>query len=212
MKHIHEGKDKLILIFDLGNVLIPFSWDCAINRFSEKLGRSIDEIRKTFKEADYLILFYEYSTGRISTERFVDKLNELLESDLPLEIVANIWCSIFGYDREMICLLQQVSRKYRTFILSDTDALHWNYLNEIYCLEDIVAGSILSFRYGNIKSDSGAFEKILSSYRLNPEQILFIDDMEKNLRAAERAGVNKIILHSSYTETVKALRIFGVDV
>ena len=212
MTHHAAGHDKpLTLLFDLGNVLFPFDWDVAVKGFSEMLKRSKAETWKTFKEADYSILFYEFGTGRMSTERFVNKLNELLGSNLSLEVIASKWCSIFREDKKMMGLLRKVSRRYRTFILSDTDALHWNYLDEIHGLEDTITGAILSFRYGNMKSDPGAFEKIIRAYRFDPATTCFVDDLEKNIHAAEKAGIHGI-LHRSYAETVEALKKFGVEI
>jgi len=211
MEPFKQNREKpVVIIFDLGNVLFPFDWDIAISGFAETLRISEDRMREIAKNPDYSILFYEFGTGRMSTERFVKKLNELLGGSLSMESVSRIWCSIFREDRKMTTLLKRLSKKYRTFILSDTDELHWNHLQEIHGLEETVTGTILSFRTGSMKSDPGAFEKMVALYRFDPGRTCFIDDLEKNIRAAENVGI-KGILHKSYDKTVEALRSWGVE-
>jgi putative hydrolase of the HAD superfamily len=199
------------ILFDLGNVLFSFDYDRAITGFAEKLERPKKVIGQIFKDPDYAILFYEFGTGRMSPERFVKKLNEFFGSSLSLETMSRIWCSIFREDKRMTALLRKLSKDYRTFIVSDTDILHWSHLQETHNLEDMVTGAILSFRTGSMKADPGAFDRIVQRYRFSPALTCFIDDVEKNIRAAEGAGIRGI-LHRSYEETLKALGGLGVEI
>lgn len=210
-KSVTDHRKPEVLLFDLGNVLFPFDWAPAIEGFAQILDRPAIELTSAFRHADYAILFYEFGTGRISAERFVRKLNEHLECNLSMETIANIWCSIFREDRKMTALVFRLARRYRTFIVSDTDAFHWNYLDEIHGLEERITGAILSFRYGNMKADPGAFAKIIRDYRFNPKQTWFIDDLEKNIKAANNAGLNTI-LHTSYEATLQSLKKQGIEI
>ena len=45
----------------------------------------------------------------------------------------------------MTGLLKRLRNRYRTYILSDTDILHWAYLQERFGVEDWAGGAILSF-------------------------------------------------------------------
>jgi glucose-1-phosphatase len=197
------------VLFDLGNVLFPFDWNRAIQKFGEKLGRDPVALKASFSSPDYSILFYEFGTGRISVPRFYAGMNELLSSCLTGEEIRHPWCSIFTEDREMTGLLKALSLKYRVFIVSDTDTLHWEYLDGLHGLEALIRGAILSFRRGMMKTDKGCFEGIIKDYRLDPANTVFIDDLEKNTKAAESAGV-KGIIHRTHESTVQELRAMGV--
>jgi putative hydrolase of the HAD superfamily len=198
------------LLFDLGNVLFPFDWDIAIKGFSGELGLPEPEIAKMARSPDYAILFYEFGTGRISAGRFTDRLNALFESRMDAETVSAVWCSIFREDKAMTGLLKKLSKKYRTFILSDTDALHWDHLQKNFHLEGMVRGTILSFRRGSMKSDPGAFRKIVADYKFRPGMTVLIDDLEKNVKSAEATGMHGV-LHRSHGQTVLKLKSLGVE-
>jgi putative hydrolase of the HAD superfamily len=197
------------ILFDLGNVLFPFDWDVGINGFASELNRHPFEIRQICSQPDYSIMFYEFGTGRISSERFAKRLNEAFNSQLDMDTINTIWCSIFREDKKMTKLLKKLSRKYKTFILSDTDILHWNFIQSKFHLEEIVRGTILSFRRGSMKADPDAFEKIISDYKFSPQKTVFIDDIERNIRAAQNAGIQGI-LHTAFSSTVKELKYMGV--
>jgi len=198
-------------LFDLGNVLIPFKWDPAIAGFARKLKRDPEEIRQTLSQPEYHHLFNEFCTGQISPHRFVVRINTLLRTEFELPVLTEIWCSIFKEDKQMMRLLRNLSRQHRTFIISDTDLLHWTSLDSRYELERIVNAAILSFRIGRLKAEKGAFKKLIQEFAWVPEQCVFIDDLEKNTMAAAKAGI-RTILHRSYEDTVKQLSEWGIAI
>lgn len=197
------------VLFDLGNVLFPFDWNRAIGKFAVRLNRDPVALKASFSSPDYSILFYEFGTGRISVPRFFAGMNELLSSCLTGEEIREAWCSIFHEDHEMTGLLKALCPKYRVFIVSDTDTLHWEYLDNIHGLEALIRGAILSFRRGMMKTDKGCFEGIIKDYRLDPAKTVFIDDLEKNTRAAQSAGIRGIV-HRNHGATVQELQAMGV--
>jgi putative hydrolase of the HAD superfamily len=199
------------LIFDLGNVLFPFSWSTAQSAFSKCTGIDFDTIARKMKSADYAILFHEFGTGLIGSERFIAELNEEFGSNMSFDEAASIWCSIFTPDAAMLTMFRKLCTHYRTFILSDTDPLHWSFIDERWFLEEAATGVILSHRFGQMKADRGAFEKIIREYRFIPDKTIFIDDLQKNIDAASDAGINSI-LHKSYKETRSSLQKYGVTI
>ncbi|MFH0921954.1 MAG: HAD family hydrolase [Fibrobacterota bacterium] len=138
-------------------------------------------------------------------------MNTLLDAELEPEIIARIWCSIFQEDERMTALLRRLKGRYRTFILSDTDPLHWDWLNRNYGVEEWATGNILSFRQVRMKADPGAFAEIIRSFCLPAANTVFVDDLEKNIAAAEAAGLRGV-LHKGYEETLKSLEANGVMV
>jgi putative hydrolase of the HAD superfamily len=197
------------ILFDLGNVLFPFDWEIAVRGFAAKLSRDPADVRRALSHPDYAILFYEFGTGRISVDRFHRRINEVLRAEMDLEGLTGIWCSIFREDRGMLEMLKSLAKGRRVFILSDTDILHWSFLNERYGLEGLIRGAVLSFRRGCIKTDKGTFENIVRDYRLDPERTVFIDDLEKNVRLAEGAGMRGVI-HRGFQQTRAELAKLGV--
>jgi HAD superfamily hydrolase (TIGR01509 family) len=61
-----------------------------------------------------------------------------------------------------------------------------------------------------MKSDPGAFRKIVADYKFRPDTTVLIDDLEKNVKSAEAAGMHGV-LHRSHGQTVQKLKSLGVE-
>ena len=59
-------------------------------------------------------------------------------------------------------------------------------------IESRLAGSIISGDIGIRKPDRGIYEQLLRTCNSSPDQLVFIDDREKNVRAASALGIRAI--------------------
>ena len=77
---------------------------------------------------------------------------------------------------------------YHTYVLSNACNRFYGYFPRFYDLNTF-EGVVVSSDVKMIKPNPAIYEYILKAYNLNPEECLFIDDMEANIEAAERAGM-----------------------
>jgi putative hydrolase of the HAD superfamily len=63
---------------------------------------------------------------------------------------------------------------------------------------------IFSYETSYVKSNPKTFPFILQQIAKKPEECIFIDDKQKNIDRAEKAGI-KGIVHTSTKETIKQL-------
>ncbi|MBQ1534230.1 MAG: HAD-IA family hydrolase, partial [Erysipelotrichaceae bacterium] len=68
-------------------------------------------------------------------------------------------------------------------------------------------GTVVSALERCIKPDPKIYEILLNRYRLNPEECLFIDDMEENILTAERLGMGIYLFDGN----VERLRRFVLE-
>ena len=107
--------------------------------------------------------------------------------------------------RTRIELLKQLGKKYRLFLLSNTNSVHTeyytNYLKREYNLQFPVLFEkvFYSHEVGMRKPDREIFEYVLSNKRMLPSETLFIDDTEINTDVASDAGMMAIYLPNGYT-------------
>ena len=66
------------------------------------------------------------------------------------------------------------------------------YMSEVFGYADVFDGEFYSCRLGAMKPDVGYFHAILKSLPFAPEQLLFIDDRERNVAAARSDGINGV--------------------
>ena len=78
------------------------------------------------------------------------------------------------------------------------------YMSEVFGYADVFDGEFYSCRLGAMKPDTGYFYSILESLPILPEQLLFIDDRERNVAAAQSVGIHGV--EYDMGEGVEALR------
>jgi len=69
----------------------------------------------------------------------------------------------------------------------------------------------LSFKVKAMKPEQKIFQDILRKLQVSPERCVYIDDIEKYIRAAERIGM-KGILYKKYNQLVKKLCELGIKI
>jgi HAD superfamily hydrolase (TIGR01509 family) len=156
---------------DVAELLIPF--------IAEKSG-SIDEevIQSTYLEA---------SLGNISPDEFWGKV------DVP-SALEDEFLSRHTLNPGVTELLSEAKRKDISVWCLSNDVGRWsekirNNLN----VEEFLRGSVISSDVGIRKPDKGIYEALIQSSGFKIEDILFVDDREKNVVAARELGIETIM-------------------
>jgi len=192
------------IIFDLGGVLLDIDYQRSIDAF-KTLGFS--NIEETFNKEYLSGFFEEMEKGSISPEDFRHKIRQILNKTLDDNTIDRAWNAILiGFKPERIELLKQLKHKYRTFLLSNTNIIHYYHYNQLLFKHTGVRNiSILfekdyySHEIGVRKPDETAYKIILDNHKLNPAETLFIDDAAINLEGAAKLGINTIQVSESFT-------------
>jgi len=187
------------IIFDLGGVLLNIDYHRTINAF-KALGLS--DFNDFYNQAAQIKLFDHFDRGDISAGEFRDALRRI--SGLPLsdEQIDSAWnAMLLDFPDRRIKLLESVRKNYRTFLLSNTNTIHYraymSYLKNRFGFSDLGAlfeKQYLSYEMGMRKPDSEAFELILSGNNLQASETLFIDDSYQHVKGAADAGLPAVYL------------------
>ncbi|MCX7887370.1 MAG: HAD family phosphatase [Verrucomicrobiae bacterium] len=197
------------VIFDLGNVLLPFNWDLAADRFCARTGcsrRELDEYIATTPFAR------ELSLGRMSKEAFYRQLSRDFSFDGTYEEFASIWSEIFTPDEEMIRLAERLRGRHRRFLLSNTNPIHMDYIFAHYPFVRGFDGLVLSHEVGLLKPDRRIFELIRDRFALDPAGTVFIDDIAEHVEAAKTVGFHGIIHRDAKTTEAELTRLGVVPI
>jgi len=108
--------------------------------------------------------------------------------------------------------VQELSRKYRVFLLSNTNAFHVEYYNDmlnrdfgIQNLDHLMEKAFYSNELGCRKPDKEIYLKVLEQAGIKAEETLFIDDNEENVKVAEELGIRAVKVDAEYS----VIEIFG---
>ncbi|PLX09038.1 MAG: HAD family phosphatase [Marinilabiliales bacterium] len=187
------------IIFDLGNVLLDIDTDLSKEAFRKYNLKDFDKLYTLAAQSE---IFDRLEVGSISPKDFYTEFRELTNSNLNDKIICNCWNAlIIDYTKERIELLQNLRKKFRTFILSNTNIIHYeSYTNllknkyNVNGLESLVEKAYFSHEKGLKKPDERFYKLILEENNLNPEETLFIDDNKTNIEAAKRLNIMTIYL------------------
>ncbi len=171
------------LVFDLGGVIVPHDNDVLYARLASRCtaADALERIRDGSLDD-------RYGTGEQSIptlhRRFVDELGY----DGDWDTFARQWCSHLGIDDAMLDLVGRLARSNRVMLFSNTNQVHWDFLD---ALSGGVLGQLeahLSYDIGAVKPDLVAFALVAERAGIAPARSLFIDDRMDNVEAARRAG------------------------
>lgn len=196
------------LYFDLGNVLVHFSYDLGCQRLAEWSPHSAEAIRQlTFGGS----LQLDFESGRIDAAGYAQGIREQISIKLPDSVILEMTSAIFWPNWEMLPLLAALQRSGQKLgILSNTCSAHWNFVTHRYrFLNDLFLWPILSYEVGAMKPDAEIYRVARQRADCPPERIFFVDDRPENVAAAREMGWQAVLFHSARS-TAQSLRDLGV--
>ena len=89
----------------------------------------------------------------------------------------------------MLELIKELKEKgYGIYLLSNASSRQHIYWERMSC-HKYFNGTLISADVKMAKPDPGIYRLLFSTFSLKPEECFFIDDSEKNIQAAEEAGM-----------------------
>jgi putative hydrolase of the HAD superfamily len=191
----------------MGNVILPFDVGVFLGHISKYSSMNNQELKKTASLLDELIK--SFCKGKISSKKYFRSMKKIFQADLKFGEFKKIYCDIFSLDSSVLETLSQLKGKNKLILLSNTDTLHFNFIKKRYPEIFIFDEYILSYKTGSVKPEQQIFKIALEKAGHKPEAIVFIDDMEENIRAAEELGMQTIHFDSKKDLEVE-LKKFGI--
>jgi putative hydrolase of the HAD superfamily len=174
------------IVFDLGNVLIPFDhslWVKNFNKISEGIG---DKFYQKFKE-NYNI-HRDYESGKISDEELLEIGLSWLDNKVSKEQFLDIFSNIFTFNKNVIDLLPKLKQKYKLVLLSNTSGIHKKYGWEKYSFIENFDKLILSHEVGAVKPEEKIYRAVENYTKEKSETHIFIDDILEYVIGAKKIG------------------------
>ncbi len=180
------------LLFDQGGVIVDIERD-----------RCLEELRRLGMEAPERFVglykqdgpFFALENGDITLDEFHDELRPLMPSGVTNEQMDYAFSSfIVGIPLHRLQALRQLRKRYKTYILSNTNPLMFegviarNFAQEGLDVNAYFDGVTVSYLAHSNKPDRKIFDYAIATMGIVPEETLFFDDGQENLDAASRLG------------------------
>jgi putative hydrolase of the HAD superfamily len=178
------------ILFDLGNVIVPFDFKRAYARLGPLCSCPVNEISPRLRSTD---LVRRFETGQIAAEPFVAELSALLGLKIGYNEFCDLWTSIFLEDTLVPePLVAGLKRRHRLLVLSNTNPIHFSMLKERYPLLGHFDDFVLSYEAGGVKPEAEIYRKAIERAGCRPEECFFIDDIAINVDAARDNGMDAV--------------------
>ncbi|MEC3879076.1 HAD family hydrolase [Parapedobacter sp. 10938] len=188
------------IILDYGNVLFDIDFSKLRQSFID-LG--ISDVDAFYGHRAQHALFDAFDKGIITAAQFRDELrNATNNSALSDETIDTAWNSLLiGVRPHHHELLHRLKTQYRTFLLSNNNEIHYQWIMGYLSREFGLAGNESFFEkdyYSHLmrmrKPDEEIFKFVLDTHMLNPAETLFVDDSPQHIETARKLGLQAHLL------------------
>ncbi|HEY8783261.1 MAG TPA: HAD family phosphatase [Mucilaginibacter sp.] len=188
------------IIFDYGNVI--FSLDFSRSRQAwNDLG--IDNADTFYGHKVQDKIFDGFERGEVAADEFRDYIRKIANHpNLADQQINDAWNSLLvGVPKGNHELLLSLKPKYRTFLLSNINPIHYDYVTNYLKAEfgfdsndHLFEKVYYSHLIGKRKPDAEIFHQVLTENTLNPAETLFIDDSPQHIAAAQKLGIQTYLM------------------
>ncbi|MFX1486867.1 MAG: HAD family hydrolase [Promethearchaeota archaeon] len=179
------------IIFDFDGVVVnPAMCPNLYQMLSRRCGVSWDKINR------YTLQFWlKARVKAIDDEQYWKSLATICR--ISKEEIQRIAYSFFQPNADVLRIIKALRKKYNVGILSN-HLEHWfNHILNFYGLAHNFDFIFTSFTEKIAKPDINLYKTVLQKLKILPEQCVFIDDREPNLKTARRLGMITIIFYSA---------------
>lgn len=195
------------IIFDIGNVLVDFSWKEYIAGF----GFSKEVQEKISKATMLSEAWDEFDRGVMEIE---DIIKLFIKNDSSIEKEIRLICEdihdMLGRREYAIPWIKELKEKgYKVLYLSN-----FSRKAEVECAHTLdflpyMDGGILSYQEKVIKPEPEIYQILIDRYNLVPDECVFMDDKEINCEGARKAGIHAIVFTTKEEAEKELLKLLA---
>jgi len=189
------------IIFDYGNVIFEINFK---HTQAALLQLGINNVEEFFAHKNHNPLFDDFETAGISPAEFRAGIRAAANNpNLTDAQIDEAWNSLLiGVSGNNHEVLLEVKEKYRTFLLSNNNEIHYdwiiNYIKKEFGIENYdqhFEKAYFSQHMRLRKPNVNIFEQVIKENNLNPKETLFIDDSPQHIEGAKKAGLHTLLMN-----------------
>jgi FMN phosphatase YigB (HAD superfamily) len=188
------------VIFDIGRVIVGLNLKRAFAPLAAALKRSGDSQIQIKPEPEQIWAaiqsdprWHDWQEGRMTAKEWHQHIIRRLRITLGFDDFCSAWNR--ALDPEPIlgdALFAQLGSRCRLGLLSNTDPLHWEYLEQHFSFTRYFPARIYSCRVGTSKPSPAIYQEALRALAVPAAATLYIDDIPEFAEAARQIGMDAI--------------------
>ena len=188
------------ILWDAGGVIYGFDQTKCDRKLAADCGHTPEEVSTMLfggsaQGKEYNAGLVEaLNLGKINPKMFYDFVKERLGLSMPYEKFAEAWSDIFTLNNEIVHYMGLAQRLgVKQGVLSSTNPLHWRKMNSIFDLEELLGKNNVMCTFhrdaGYKKPAPQLFDAALRRLECTKEETVYVDDVEKYVKAAQEYGM-----------------------
>lgn len=177
------------IVFDLGAVVVDWNPNKLLQEFPGN--RELPLL--LFERGFFQTYWSEFDRGILTQKEMAQKISQYTEHSYSeswdlMEYIKHSLCDL----PDTVQLIRELSSlDYRLFCLSNMSLEYYDYLKvrEVF---GYFEGHIISALEHTIKPEKEIYEVLMKRYAVLPEESIFIDDLEPNIKAAQQLGFHTL--------------------
>ena len=177
----------------MGGVLVDLDIEDCKRAFKEYLGyEKIDEIIDPCHQKG---IYGDLEEGKLTADEFrTIVLSESRPGSSAEDVDRAMWHILVGIEPYKIDMLKRLAGRYDLYMLSNNNAVCLPRSRQLFAdagapLEDIFRKCYFSFEMKALKPSQAFYKAVMEDIGIAPEDMLFIDDSQKNVEGSIRAGL-----------------------
>ncbi len=178
------------LIFDLGKTLVHFDFARGYRALETLCPHPAAEIPRRLAGTG---LVEKFETGLVEPRDFVAQMALALELEVDYGRFCEIWGSIFADTLVPDSLLEALHARYRLVLLSNTNAIHFEFIRERYApLLRHFDGLVLSYEVKSMKPQPGIYRAAIETAGCRAGECFYTDDIAEYVEGARAQGIDAV--------------------
>lgn len=202
---IQDNRIKAV-VFDLGGVFLENGCQGAVEKYSKKAGLNKDKIAKVYDEE-----FCSLERGEINEKKYWENVEKSLSKQgiyINTKILRKITLDGFKLKTDVVQLVRELKSKgYKTAMLTNNVREWMLMFIKKFKLDEYFDVIVNSADLGIRKPEPGIYEEIMQNLSVKEDQLIFVDDTEKNIEGARLLGI-KSFLFSDFRRFKSQLKAY----
>ncbi len=197
----------MILVFDLSGVFFNDGLKAAVKIISDKFKLNPKKVEFVLNGS----FAQKYRTGLVTTKKFWKDARDYLQVD-DIENIKRIFFESYHPHKDLVQLLQSLKKKkIKTAYLSNSPQDRVEFLDKKYHFISLFDFGLFSFEAKSWKPEMEIYQKFLKKFNLKPEDVIYIDDRERDLKPAIELGMRTILFENT-NQFKKLLNRLGITI
>lgn len=184
------------LMFDLGGVIMEIRRENCVAAFRELGMKSPEDYLSDYCQSGP---FEAVENGSATAPEFRDEIRRIIGRDVTDgQIDSAFNAFLIGIPVERLRALGKLAGQFNLYLLSNTNPIMWvqkiepAFDGDGHSISYYFRGVLRSYEAKVMKPDAEIFRIAEKKFGIKPEETIFLDDSEKNCKAAEALGFKSI--------------------